>query len=402
MGQHRLSSTLACVAFVVFALFARSAHAANEVLKVVAYPNSGSNTDLSGGTVVFTIQVQETSGQPDTVDMYYSCVDSNNNPLPCSPDGTSGGTPGDTLSIAKPPADWPVDSCTVTFGSYTGNIYFSAYAVGVNGGGSSLYTQSLDTRGRAVDRHAHHAGVAGQNLIPSVAFKPLQDYVIPVTVSLAQGTDSKIAVYYSAYIQSGAAPPTDVACTPASEIISVGAKVKVTRPVVIHCFGQSGGLTFTASAKSLDVLNDPSLVAAPCTSTYNVPAAKFHAAHAPGPPPAGVAAAHAPTPPSGLTVSCGTIASTNQYVAAVSFPVEAVETHIRAFYHATDAQGAALDVFPDSSSFNVTVGILQTQNVLIDLSGNPTAPITFTVDGVAAHAGAFFLQPSPTFTPQAQ
>ena len=250
-------------------------------------------------------------------------------------------------------------------------------------------------------RHAHHAGVAGQNLIPSVAFKPLHDYVVPVTVSLAQGTDSKIEVYYSASIQSGAAPATDVACTPASEIISVGA-LKVTRPVVIHCFGQSGGLTFTARAKSLDYLGVPSLVSNTCTSAYNVPAAAFHAAPPPGPLPAGVAAAQLPSAPSGLTVSCGPIAATNQYVAAVSFPVEAAETHIRAFFHATDAHGAALDVFPDSSSFNVTVGIMQTQNVLIDLSSNPTAPITFTVDGVATHAGAFFLQPSPTFMPQAQ
>ena len=91
---------------------------------------------------------------------------------------------------------------------------------------------------------------------------------------------------------------------------------------------------------------------------------------------------------------------TNQYVAAVTFLVDSVETHVQAYYQAQDAKGNALEVDPGTSNFNVSLGILQTKNVLIDCTDLAGTCVTFQLGGTAAHAGRFTEQLK--FSPQQQ
>ncbi len=139
MGQHRrhfawFCACLSIVALAVVGLRSNFVLAANEILNVILYPTT-SNPTPYGANVTFGVQVQETSGQPDTVQMNYSAVDANNNSLTCSP-------AQDDVSVSKGhPAN---DSCTVDTTGAALPYTFTAYAVGQTGGASYTFTMTTN------------------------------------------------------------------------------------------------------------------------------------------------------------------------------------------------------------------------------------------------------------------
>ncbi len=109
MSGNRVRFRLAfCILLALIAMCVDSAQAANEILNVVPNPTTprrANVTTITGTTTMsFAVTLSETSGQPDTVQMSYSCTDQYNNSLPCSPSS-------DYLSISK---GHPVnDACAV-------------------------------------------------------------------------------------------------------------------------------------------------------------------------------------------------------------------------------------------------------------------------------------------------
>jgi hypothetical protein len=381
MSQHRFALALA-LSFVLALLgpCANRAFCTNEQFSITEDPPSPpppapSNVVYLGGNATFTFQIQETSGQADTINIYYSCVDSATPPnnLTCTPSQTS-------ASISKGLANVVDSSSTVSLAGSQGNITMTCYVVGQTYGGSQTFAETVsNTRGRGI--HAH-GKLPRTTLTPVVQFFPLQDYLVPVNISL-QGLDNSVKMTYAATAQTGGGPATRLTITPTSEIVNVGTH-PTKRLVLIHAYQQTGTISFTATATTSG--HPPVTLPAPAV-TYTIPASPGNATTN-------------TNSTIGLTINSGPIAPTNQYVAAVSFPSQDLETHVHAYYHAWDATPTLLPPEPDSSNFDITIGTLNTTNVLLDCSSITGNSITFQVDGVGAHSGTFFL--NIPYTLQAQ
>jgi hypothetical protein len=411
MAQRPICFALTLAVLAVTDSCATLANAGNEVLKVVPNPSTNNTAYYSGtNSCVVGIQVVETSGQADTVQMTYSCIDSSNNSYPCTPSS-------DYLSVSKTsPA---TDSVTISGTGSATALTFTAYAVGVNGGASYTYTLPFTGRGRPLA-----AALAPQpKLTPSLTFTPLQDYIVPVEVTLAQGSDTQVRMTYSATIPNGSST-TPVPCTPTVEIITIhdnqiaqpGTSPTATptrHQVVIHGYGFASGtvITFTATAKTLDLTNN--LTATSTAMTYTV--SQRNAASAGTTPQYVTPPTTEPAIPTGLAVTSGPIVATNQYIAAVTFPVVAIEG-LRICYHAAygSSSGSAapdpseklLPLRPETSEFTASiatngVAAQNTQNVVIDCTDDINAaiaadssatqglPISFRIHGRGDHSGPF-------------
>ncbi len=419
MIQRRVSFTLTFLIFALVGLRANPAYPV-ELFTIGPNPSTGGNppnVSINGSNVCVGIIVTETSGSADTIDISYWAFDQNTgNVLTCNPssDGPFPITKGTgTTHQVK-------DSCTIVAPPGTvGPIQFEAQVNGVTFGGLQTYYQTIALNKRPIP---HKFKVPHTFWAPTVAFNALKDYTVPVTVSVDPGVGVKVKMTYTATIKD-ASGTRAVPCTPAFETVNVSSTIPVTHQVQIHCYGVSGDLTFTASASGAGLATSvqqtytvPNIVEQSCSpvlttadkhtadDAYEADSKtaereqsksekkKSHKTKATNTTSSSVSQS--------LTLQAGTISPTDQYVAAVTFPVVTDETRVQAFYSAQDPSKNALDVSPSISKLRLQPGTLQTKNVIIDCSGLVGKCLNFHVGGVAGQFGNFTQDSG--FVPQQQ
>jgi|HubBroStandDraft_6_1064221.scaffolds.fasta_scaffold213822_1 hypothetical protein len=413
MDRHRI---LTFVTFAVAGLCANFAYAyPDELFNIAENPTSGSanppNEAMNGTSATIGIKISETSGPSDTINITYYAWDQGNSdaPLPCDP-SSDGPFP---ISKTAP----VTDSCTINGAGATGPILFEACVTGNKYGGNQNYYQTLTAWGSGSKAHSHTLWS------PTVRFSPLKDYLVPVNVTLQQGAGLKVKMRYSATITSGT-QTTPVACTPASETIIVSKEQTITHYVLMHCYGLSGDVAFTASGtpQGLGSKQDtkhyavPATVEAACSdkspkkkdtahkSMHKQKVTSLPKTILKSPSTSAKSTFPAAPPPSGFDLKCDPISATNQYVASVFFPVEPKETHIKAYYQAhypaPDGSPIPVDAEPVTSDSNVGPDFPKTRDVLLDCTNLANTCVTFHVGGEAAHSKSFTVETK--FVPQSQ
>jgi hypothetical protein len=358
------------LAFVSAVIYARLAYAGPERFTVVC--GAATAYDTQAGTVVVPITVTMGSGQPDTIDMTYTAVDANNNPVSCDP-------ASDKLSVSRGnPAN---DSVTITYGGPNPPVQFTAsgtgecYGYDTDSSGASLFTGGVS--GAA-------AAVAGANPITIGAQKVVKNYVVPVTVAVSgTGTPAdRVAMSYTATDSGGG----KVTCVPASESFFVTApSLSVTHNVLVNYTAATGTVSFKAELKAVAAGTD-------FTNTGNLPLAA-------------TAAVSGGTAAETLTVTLGSASppapaitpSFNRYLVPVTVQLTSGTDRIRMKYSAVDGGNQELHCRPSSSIINATTTASQPQNVIVGVDG-ASGQVTFTASGHGDSSGV--LTPATlTFTP---
>jgi hypothetical protein len=373
MRQFRFALLRACGIFVIGGalLDASLLHAGPERI------NLTTGTPVGGsGTMVVPVNVILGSGQPDTIDMTYTAIDSSGNDVSCSPSS-------DRLSVSR--QQGATDNVSVTYGGANLPVTLSVQAQGECYGYDTEMTQvqisnfTLDATAKAKadaktkgkgDAKAKKKAVRRLVAPITVTVSPtrVSYQIVPVTIAPNAGSSS-ITMTYTAKDAAGTIYP----CRPSKEVVSGVAGNPVQHNVFVNTTASSGAtITLTVTASDATPADTT-------TAAYNL----------------GVGNAAAGT--GGIfSLSVGPSTSFFRTIMHVTFTLPTMD-RIKMIYSAVDGSGNPVNCSPPFATLQTAANaeVLQ-QDVVVDTDG--LAKIKFTAQGVG-DTGVPIGPSSKTFSP---